>query len=185
MGLQFRGTVSPVQGSPKAVRAPTAAVIRNGTLPTRRDAFAAGLYVQHHSAVDDVVITNMYCRFDRVSRATLGRPCDPRNFVASALTERHTLMGGWAYSDRTLGDKRIPKVLYRNLPFWDRSLYDQNYASFAHPTKALLDTFYTQHHARWMFIDLRDKPVAVAALDRLAVLRFKGPTTAVWELRAP
>ena len=36
-----------------------------------------------------------------------------------------------------------------------------------------------------MFVDLRDGPVNVAALDHLAIARFIGPSTQVWQLRTP
>lgn len=185
MTLQFHGTLSPVGGSPQAVREPAAAVIRGGRLPTEPDAFAAGAYVRTHSSPSDVVATNLYCRYDRYSRNHRGRHCDPRNFVASALTERHTLVGGWAYADRIVGSPIAATVLYRNLPFWDQALLAQQYSSFARPTRSLLDYLYRHHHVRWLYVDLRDKPVAAGTLDRLAIRRFTGPTTAVWQLRKP
>lgn len=185
MTLEFHGTVNPVQGSPAAVHAPTAALVRRGLLPTERDAFAAGRWVDSHSGSGDVVATNMYCRFDRSVRLRHREPCDARNFVASALTQRHTLVGGWGYADRVVSSAWDLKTAYRNAPFWDQALSDQQYDAFAHPTAALLDELYTAHHVRWIFVDLRDKPVAAAALDRLAVRRFRGPTTEVWQLRKP
>jgi hypothetical protein len=185
MTLEFHGTVTPVQGSPAAVHPPIGQLMRGGLLPTQRDAFAAGRWVDAHSASEDVVATNMYCRFDRAVRLRHLRPCDARNFVASALTQRHTLVGGWGYADRVVSSAWQLKTAYRNAPFWDQALSDQQYDAFAHPTAALLDDLYKRHHVRWIFVDLRDKPVAVAALDRLAVRRFLGPTTEVWQLRKP
>lgn len=185
MTLEFHGTVTAVQGSPEAVHPSTAQLIHGGLLPTRRDAFAAGRWVDAHSGSDDVVATNMYCRYDRSVRLRHLHPCDARNFLASALTQRHSLVGGWGYADRIVSSAWTLKTAYRNAPFWNQKLLAQQYDAFAHPTAALLADLYTHHHVRWIFVDLRDKPVAVAALDRLALRRFRGPTTEVWQLRKP
>ncbi len=175
MTLEFHGTVTAVQGSPAAVHPSTVNLVRGGLLPTHRDAFAAGRWVDAHSGSDDVVATNMYCRYDRSVRLRHLHPCDARNFLASALTQRHSLVGGWGYADRVVSSAWKLKTAYRNAAFWNQTLSDQQYDAIAHPTAALLDELYIRRHVRWIFVDLRDKPVAVAALDRLAIRRFRGP----------
>jgi hypothetical protein len=103
--------------------------------------------------------------------------------VAAALTERRTLVGGWGYSDRIVASAWSLPELYRRAPFWDPTLLGEEERAVSAPTAALLRRLYVEHHVRWVYADLRDKPVAVASLDRLAILRFRGPTTAVWQLR--
>jgi len=72
-----------------------------------------------------------------------------------------------------------------NQPFWDPQLYDEQYQAFSAPTADVLADLYLRYNVRWIFVDLRDPPVDVPDLDKLATLRFMGPSTAVWQLRAP
>jgi hypothetical protein len=181
--LDYGGTDTPVQGSVAAVH--PAGGQPSSALPTERDAVAAGRYVFEHSGADDVVATNMYCRYPRRLRLAHKIECDTRNFVASALTQRRTLVGGWGYADRIVSAAWTSHVGYRNAPFWDPALLREQFRAVTHPTKNVLDTLYRDNHVRWIFVDLRDKPVAVDALSRLAILRRHGPTTAVWQLRPP
>lgn len=182
--LYFHGADSPADGSVAAVH-PHVESSRTPSLPpVMRDGLAAGRWVAAHAKADDVVATNMYCRYTRLARRR-GDPCDARNFVASALTQRRTLVGGWAYSDRVVASAWKLQTAYRNAPFWDRTLLTQQYDAFAHPTKALLNQLYRTDHVRWMFLDLRDGPVDATALNRLAVRRFLGPSTGVWQLKTP
>ncbi len=183
--LYFRGTDTPVAGSVAAVHPPVRPGATPTLLPTLRDAFTAGRYVDEHAKADDVVVTNMYCRYTRVARVHRGAACDARNFAASALTQRRTLVGGWAYADRIVASAWTLKTAYRNAPFWNQKLLSQQYDAFAHPTSALLEQLYRTHHVRWIFVDLRDAPVNVTALDQLAQRRFVGPTTGVWQLKPP
>ena len=191
MVITFHGTTTLVQGSRAVVRRNGAGLIAHGALPTRRDAFAAGSWVNTHAGVNDVVATNMYCRFDRVARRGQLSGCDARNFVAAALTQRSTLVGGWAYSDRAVSGSWSPnpvthkRVSYKNQPFWDTALFNEQFNSVAHPTVAILNDLYRHHHVRWIFVDLRDGPVDVATLDQLAISRFVGPSTEVWQLKTP
>ena len=180
--LQFHGTDTPPGGSTAAAfRAPPPATQK--FLPTTRDAITAGRWVQRHAGADDVVATNMYCMNSRAFRSATHAKCDNRNFVAAALTERRTLVGGWGYSDRIVASAWSLPELYRRAPFWDPTLLGEEQRAVSAPTAALLRRLYVEQHVRWVYADLRDKPVAVASLDRLAILRFRGPTTAVWQLR--
>ncbi|MEP6814535.1 MAG: hypothetical protein ABI873_03160 [Marmoricola sp.] len=182
--LTFHGTDTPVQGSVAAVPPPTGSY-RGGPLPpTMRDAMAAGRYVDEHAGPNDVVATNMYCR---VTPAALrrGKPCDSRNFVAAALTQRRTLVGGWGYADRIVSNAWTLKVAYRNAPFWDQALLKQELTAIGRPSTAVLADLYRRHRVRWIFVDLRNGGVDVAALSRLARLCFHGPSTDVWQLRRP
>jgi hypothetical protein len=168
------------------VRADDADLLDRGALPTMRDAFRAGAWVNDHAGVNDVVATNEYCRFARDARRARLSNCDARNFVASALTQRHTLVGGWSYADRAVNAAWAQThARYDNEHFWDSQLFDDQFQAVARPTTALLDMLYVRYHVRWIFADLRDPPVDVAALDKLAVRRFVGPSTEVWQLRTP
>lgn len=182
----FHGTSSPVAGSRAMTQAYDAQVLARGALPTMRDAFVAGAYVNAHASADDVVATNMYCRYSRAARQRLHELCDARNFVASAVTERRTLVGGWGYADRVVDAAWSQRTLrYNNEPFWDPRLLAEQEQAIAHPTAAVLADLYLHRHVRWIFVDLRDGPVDVTGLGRLAVLRFLGPSTGVWQLKEP
>lgn len=180
--LQFHGTDVAPGGSPPRHR-PTATSASGQNLPTTRDAIVAGRWVQRHASPDDVVATNMYCMNSRAFRISTHASCDTRNFEAAALTERRTLVGGWGYSDRIVASAWTLPQLYRRAPFWDPTLLAEQYRALAAPTPTLLRRLYVQNNVRWIYADLRDQPVAVKTLDRLAILQFHGPTTAVWRLR--
>lgn len=186
MIITFHGTSGGVQGSPAAVTSHNRELIDRGALPTMRDAFAAGAWVNTHAGRNDVVATNDYCRFDRAARLIGASACDARNFVASALTQRHTLVGGWSYADRAVSAAwSQTEARYNNERFWDRQAFDDQFNAVAHPTRALLEKLYREYHVRWIFADVRDGPVDATALDQLAVRRFAGPSTEVWQLQAP
>jgi hypothetical protein len=186
IAIIFHGTTSPVAGSRAATQSYDATVLRRGALPTMRDAFAAGAYVDAHAGGNDVIATNMYCRYARAARRKLSEPCDARNFVASAVTERRTLVGGWGYADRVVDAAWSQRtVRYNNEPFWDRALFHKQHEAITHPTAAVLDDLYAHHHVRWIFVDRRDARVDAPALDRVAVRRFVGPSTEVWQLKPP
>lgn len=180
--LQFHGTDVPPGGSTQ-MNGLTATSAAEQYLPTTRDAIVAGRWVQRHAGPDDVVATNMYCRNSRAFRSATHASCDTRNFEAAALTERRTLVGGWGYSDRIVASAWTLPQLYRRAPFWDPTLLAEQYRALAAPTAALLSRLYVHNNVRWIYADLRERPVAVKSLDRLAILQFQGPTTAVWRLR--
>ena len=185
MIITFHGTTMPVQGSRLAVLSDDNGLKRSGVLLTTRAMFAAGHYVDEHAGADDVVATNMYCRFSRAARDAHLVGCDARNFVASALTARRTLVGGWAYSDRNVDAAWSSTMSYRNEKFWDLPLLGEQFTAFYHPTTALLDDLYTNHHVRWLFADLHDGRLAVRELNALARPAFVRRSTEVWQLYAP
>lgn len=150
-----------------------------------RDTEAAGNWIQTHAGSSDVVATNLYCRQFSVAPQNGPVACDARNFTASAFTQRRSLIGGWAYADWVLNSAWTQKVNYTRTPFWDRTLYNEQYEAFAHPTRAVLDDLYRLHHVRWLYLDLTDPRVAATELDRLALRRFTGAHIAVWQLKAP
>ena len=185
MAITFHGTTLPVQGSRLAVQANDTALIGKGGLVATRDMIRAGRYVDQHAGVDDVVATTMYCRFSRAARDAHVVGCDARNFVASALTARRTLVGGWAYSDRDVVDAWSQTTSYKNEKFWDPTLFDEQFDAFHHPTHALLDNLYQHHHVRWLFADLQDGRLDVPALDALARPAVVARSCEVWRLRDP
>jgi hypothetical protein len=183
MALFFHGTPGPVGGSRAFEQSFRQRMVSAGVLPTLRDAFAAGAYINAHAGADDVVATNMFCQ--RV-RGSQDKPCDFRNFTASALSERRTLVGGWGYAERVVAAAWSQRtVRYNDEPFWDQPLLAQEQRAITDPTRQVLDDLYLHHHVRWVFVDLRHGDVAATALDRLADRRFVGPTAEVWRLPQP
>lgn len=150
-----------------------------------RDTESAGGWVARHAAADDVIATNLYCRQPRAAPDGRNLVCDARNFIASAFTQRRSLIGGWAYADRVLNSAWSSPVGYTRTPFWDRQLYDEQYEAFTRPTRPILDDLYRRHHVRWLFLDLTDKRVAIRTLDEFAQRRFTGTHVAVWQLSVP
>jgi hypothetical protein len=135
--------------------------------------------------VDDVVVTNMYCLSGLRAERQPRQGCDARDFSVSAFAQRRTLVGGWAYADRVTGEAWRLTTSYRNAPFWNPQLLNQQAAACDHPNVRLLDLLYTEYHVRWIFVDQRYGPVASAALDRLAVRRYRTATVDVWHLKPP
>lgn len=180
--LHFGGTDVPTS-SASAAPAPNQGLV--SPLPTMRDELAAGRYVDAHAGRDDIVATNIYCRIGIRQGQLPTDPCDARGFSASAFTQRRTLVGGWAYTDRITNAAWHTRTYYPLLPFWKPALLDAEIAACDHPTAALLARLYRDDHVRWVYVDLRESPVDVTGLDHLAIRRFLGPTAGVWQLKPP
>ena len=189
LGSGLFGMSTQIYGSDQLTAAQQQRIIlpataSESTVRVWRDSEAAGSWIQHHAGSADVVATDLYCR--QIS-TTGGEPvvCDARDFIASAFTQRRTLIGGWAYADRVLATAWTEKVSYTRTPFWDPALFHEQYEAFAHPTRAVLDDLYRTHQVRWLYLDLNDPRVATAAIDRLAIRRFTGAHVGVWQLKTP
>ena len=182
--LQFGGTDVPAAGSLASVEKASERTV-GGPLPTLRADVSAGRYVDQHAGANDVIATNMYCRSGLRPHSRPLPGCDARDFSASAFAQRRTLVGGWVYTDRITSEAKTLTVSYRNAPFWDPHLLNQEATACDHPTAQLLDLLYTEHGVRWIFVDRRFGPVASRALDRLAERRYRSAKVEVWHLRAP
>ncbi len=185
MALHFKGAGLPALDSRAQVAESEARARRAGEILTTRPLVRAGRYVDAHAGADDVVASNLFCRLNAKAVARSGRPCDARNFLAAAWTQRRSLVGGWAYADRNVASAWTRTRVYRETPFWDPALLEEQSRAYLAPTASLLDDLYRRHGVRWLFLDLKASRVDVRALDQLADLRFRATGMAVYHLRAP
>jgi hypothetical protein len=132
------------------------------------DGALAALEVRDLSEPDDVVATNAHC---------YGPPeaCDARHFWVSALTERRTLLEGWAYPEGFRPGQT------RTSPFWDQERYARNEAVFEDPSQAAVDLLADEYGVRWLLVDRtlgRESP----DLRRYAELVSERPDAAVYRI---
>jgi hypothetical protein len=175
--LHFGGT----GGQPPPIDRVAAGMV----LPATSDQLAAGRLVDEEAGSNDVVGTNMICDNVLPPRAQQTSQCDAHNFLASAFTQRRTLVGGWVYADRNQVAAWNSTVSYRYIPFWNQPLLVEERSAYTAPTATLLDSLYRNYHLRWLFLDPRIAPIDVPALNRLARLRLRTPSAALWQLRPP
>jgi hypothetical protein len=107
--------------------------------------------------------------------------CDARHFWISALSERHVLLEGWAYTN-TLNDLVAGTGMGPNsLPFWDQARQQENDIVFVAPTRDNLRVLREKYGVRWLYAD-PTQTIVSSALNSLATLHFKAPDALVYEL---
>ncbi|MEU4390465.1 hypothetical protein [Kribbella sp. NPDC023855] len=142
--------------------------------PTKSQADAAR-WLREHAAPGELIATNAHCAM----KNTIG--CDARHFWISALSERHVLLEGWAYTN-TLNDLVAGTGMGPNsLPFWDQPRQQENDIAFVAPTRDNLRVLREKYGVRWLYAD-PTQTIVSSALNSLATLRFKAPDALVYEL---
>ncbi|GAA3201871.1 hypothetical protein [Nonomuraea roseoviolacea] len=136
-------------------------------------ALTAARWLRDHSAPDDVVATNVHCRWG------FEHPCDSRQFWLSGLTERHMLVEGWAFTVRN-ADSWQPGRLEEHQPFWDRDRFAANQAVFRAPSEGAMRRLRDAYGVRWLLVDER-LPGVSSGLGDVARLRFRSGDFAVYE----
>lgn len=144
-----------------------APVESEGWVVPRGGALAA-LALRDQAGTDDVVATNAHC---------YGPPdnCDSRHFWVSALTERRTVVEGWAYPEG------FHEGQTRTSPFWDQARYLENEAVFTSPSADAVDALVRDYGVRWLFVDrtiARESP----DLARYADLVLENDDAAVYRV---
>ncbi|MGW4422906.1 hypothetical protein [Streptosporangium sp. NPDC004631] len=137
-------------------------------------ALTAGQWLRAHSAPDDLIATNTHCRWGRES------PCDSSQFWAAALTERHVLVEGWAYTSTNM-DRRGSEVPPQYRPFWDGELMRANEAVFAAPSADAVRLLRERYGVRWLLADERGLGLG-SRIGDVADLRFRSGDYAVYRL---
>ncbi|MER6947323.1 hypothetical protein ABT294_25130 [Nonomuraea sp. NPDC000554] len=163
------------QSSPTAAvqeAASTKPVIPKPVIPEGE--FAAGRWLRAHSAPDDVIATNVHCRWGYET------PCDSREFWATALSERRVLVEGWGYTAANM-DRWQPGQAVENLPFWDRDRIEANDVVFRAPSPAVVRRLRADYGVRWLLVDEREVTPG-SNLGAFAKLRFDSGDYAVFEL---
>jgi hypothetical protein len=108
----------------------------------------AARWLRAHSAPDDVVATNVHCRWGHES------PCDSRQFWVSALAERRVLAEGWTYTATNMSRWR-PGEAPEYLPFWDGERLRANDLAFTSPSWAAMRRLRDHYGVRWLLVDER------------------------------
>ncbi|MEU9830629.1 DUF2298 domain-containing protein [Streptosporangium sp. NPDC048047] len=135
---------------------------------------AAGRWLRDHSDPDDVVATNVHCRWGYEN------PCDARQFWAAALTERHMLVEGWAYSPVNLDHWNMNGSPSQD-PFWDAGRMRANEAVFHTPSPAAIRELRERYGVRWIFAD-ESRLAPQTRLGEFTSLRFRSGDYAVYRV---
>ncbi|MDQ1642749.1 MAG: hypothetical protein QOJ90_2100 [Actinomycetota bacterium] len=140
---------------------------------------AATAWLARHASSDDVVATNVHCKF-KVTR----RNCDARAFWVSALGAHRVLIEGWAYTEEALQRQGLNGRGFVTQPFYDPKLFAANEGAFTDPTPAGLAELRDKHGVRWLFADRAAGPVS-PRLEQVARLRFSNADVKIFELPGP
>ncbi|WP_143653142.1 hypothetical protein [Streptosporangium subroseum] len=119
----------------------TARTIPQGTLTIAR-------WLRDHSDPDDLVATNAHCFWGYEN------PCDSHHFWVAALSERHVLVEGWAYSSRNLDRWRPGRPAFE-LPFWDDERIRLNDEVFNAPSALAVQRLRERYGVDWLLADER------------------------------
>lgn len=134
----------------------------------------AARWLRDHSSPDDLVATNAHC-------VTKAGGCDARHFWIAALTERHVLVEGWAYTN-TINDLVTGTGTSSNrLPFWDQQRLEDNDRVFMWPSRESINVLRTQYGVRWLYADASQSPVSHHLRD-LATLRYDAGDVQIYDL---
>ncbi|MBT2231289.1 hypothetical protein [Nonomuraea sp. NEAU-A123] len=151
---------------------PVVRPVENRVIP--QGALAAGRWLRDHSEPDDLVATNTHCRLG------YEHPCDTRYPWVAALSERHVLVEGWAYTATNLSHWR-PGLLPEGLPFWDTELIKMNDTAFQSPSQTAMRRLRESYGVRWLFVDeLRANPSR--RIGDFAEFQFRSGDYAVYRL---
>lgn len=144
------------------------------------DEVAAARWLAENSSPDDAVLSNTFCR-----PAGSQRPgCDARGYVVSGIAGRRTLLEGWAYTQQAMATHGVNdrKYTVQPSPWPDR--FELTNQVLADPNPRLLARLRSQYGVRWIYADLRGRPVS-AKLDDLALLRHQQSQVKIYELAGP
>jgi hypothetical protein len=134
----------------------------------------AARWLRAHSDPDDLVATNVHCRWGREN------PCDSTSAWASALTERGMLVEGWAYTATNLNRWR-PGLAQETMPFWDSRRLTLNDAAFQAPSARIMRLLSQDYGVRWLFA--QESPGRTSSvIGDFAELRFRSGDYAVYRL---
>jgi hypothetical protein len=163
-------------GVTNLVRVGTSGPLRNAvaapaTIPV--GAVEAGLWLNAHSATNDLVATNSHCRRARASW------CDSRDFWLAAFSQRQVLVEGWSYTDRALDSGPLFSDAFATSPFWDPALLARNDAVFYQPTAQDVASFATETGVRWL---VAVGPNVSPALGTYASLRYHAGAVSIYQV---
>lgn len=135
----------------------------------------AALWVEAHSAPDDLLATNVFCA---VPRYRVG--CRHVSFWVSALTGRQMYIGAWSYTEKNLDQYSHADVDYKQTPSPWPGRVALSLAAVRSPTPRVIARL-RHDGVRWIFADRRATRVS-PRLDQYAHLRFANSDVRVYEL---
>lgn len=147
-------------------------------IPTGGSQLAVSL--RNRSSSTDLVATNAHCRLPQ--QEPLAGDCDARHFWITALTQRQTLVEGWAYTASAYESATTAGVPLGLAPFWDRPMLRDNDQVFYKPTRKSIERFTAEYGVRWLFVDRttrRESP----ELSQFAELVEENPEAAIYDLQ--
>jgi hypothetical protein len=163
-----------------AKRTNTALTTTRPPLPDRhvttRETLAAQ-WVQRNVPRDDIIATNVHCRFKKTVPH-----CDVRAYWVAAFTERRLLVESWAYTEETLQQIGHQPGSFVTFSFDDPAKLALNEKAFHDPTPEDLATLRDRYHVKWLFGDRLASPVSPKLRD-LATLRLSNTDVQVYELK--
>jgi len=141
-----------------------------------RGGIRAARWLRAHSSPDDLLATNVHCRWSVAKR------CDNRHFWISAYAERRVLVEGWGYANGVnTRAKLYGSPGMSSVPFDDPERLTDNDMAFETPSDATIGTLRDRYGVRWLFVD--DRPADISPeLGLHAALRFRSGHCAVYEI---
>ncbi|MEU0567477.1 hypothetical protein ABZ297_19110 [Nonomuraea sp. NPDC005983] len=137
---------------------------------------SAARWVRAHSTPDDLVATNVHCRWGSEN------PCESNQFWLSALTERRMLVEGWAFTAKSM-DLWTPGHVEQHQPFWDPERLKANDAVFLSPSPATIQRLRDRYGVRLLLVDERRLP-RDSRLGEFAELQYRAGDIAAYRLPA-
>lgn len=143
------------------------------------DLLKAATWLRDNSAADDLVMTNVHCRY---GPRTPGQGCDNLTFWVSGYSERRVLVEGWGYTARNaeMAAEHGKRTYGNYLPFWDEKLLERNDRFIVSPTRASARALQRDHDVRWLIADPAFGPVS-PELSKILKLRYRAGNAVVYE----
>ncbi|NUT35249.1 MAG: hypothetical protein HOV79_19510 [Hamadaea sp.] len=134
----------------------------------------AARWLRDHSAPGDLVATDSHCRPPLPST-----PCDSRDFWLAAYSERHVVLEGWSYVERSLIDSKLFVTRLGVSAYWDPDKLAENDAVFTDPSAERISQFAEKYDVRWL---VAVGPEASPELRQFATERFTAGSVTVYEV---
>lgn len=149
------------------------------TGPAQRDLTgkeqAAALWLNAHSAPDEVVATNVFCAVP-----TYRAGCPHVSFWVAALTGRQLFVGAWAYTEANLEEYAHEHVDYQRTPSPWPGRVALSLEAVRSPDPTAMAKL-REHGVSWIFADRRATAVS-PDLARYAQLRFANADVRIYRL---
>jgi hypothetical protein len=155
------------------VRRPVADPLMPGPIVTD-GTLRAGRWLRDHSDPADLVATNAHCLPAQFTQ------CVNLHFAVTAYTERRVLVEGWGFTERAHRSAIEQGTWVGFAPYWDADKLAANDAVFLNPTEENAAVLRDKYRVRWLFVD--ETATVSDDLDRVATLRFRSGSSAVYEL---